>query len=84
MPRLSAAEVVRAQRAHQHAATVRAMHQVADETAARLHRLARELRQAPDQKQDPPALAGTEGSTRRSESTGSEGRCAPVCTTVHP
>jgi len=66
MPRLSASEVVAAQKAHHHAAAVRAMHRVAqsdDDLAASLRALAREVREAGQQKQEPTEIGVSMGST---------------------
>jgi hypothetical protein len=66
MPRLSAAEVVANQKAHQHYCAVRAMHRVAasdDALAARLGWLQADIRQGGQEKQETPSAATDEVST---------------------
>lgn len=66
MPRLSATEVVRAQKAHRHYSAVRAMHRVAKadaDLAARLHAIGREIRNAAQASKNPQELTAPEGST---------------------
>lgn len=78
MPRLSASEVVAAQKAHHHASAVRAMHRVAqsdDDLAASLRALAREVREAGCAKQEPSGVEAPKGSTAP-RSSAMDGRAA--------
>lgn len=73
MPRLSALEVAASQRAHRRALIAAELHRVAA-APARLPQVCPACGEAAPRKQETPSLPGPEVSTRRSVSTGSEGR----------
>lgn len=66
MPRLSAVEVIAAQKAHQHYAAVRAMHRVArsdEDLTAWLRNLGAQVREAGQASKNPQELGAPRGST---------------------